>query len=86
MFQVLLNLDEELRKNYLEILTRFYLASESVHKYITDLNNFLTDIEDGLHIQQSLETVLLSDEGKQLMVGQLLIYSTTLFNALILTV
>jgi len=66
--QNLLELDEELRKNYIEILTRFYFAFESVHKYIHDLNAYLNDLEEGIYIQQSLESVLLNDEGKQLMV------------------
>lgn len=32
------DLDEEFRENNTEILSRFYLAFESVHKYIVDLN------------------------------------------------
>jgi len=32
------DLDEEFRENNIEILSRFYLAFESVHKYIMDLN------------------------------------------------
>lgn len=32
------DLDEEFRENNIEILSRFYLAFESVHKYIVDLN------------------------------------------------
>lgn len=31
------DLDEEFRENNIEILSRFYLAFESVHKYIIDL-------------------------------------------------
>lgn len=63
-----MELDEELRKNYIEILTRFYLAFESVHKYVCDLNAFLGDVEEGMYIQHTLETIFLNDEGKQLMV------------------
>ena len=33
--------DDEIRENYLGILTNFYLAFESVHKYIFDLNDQL---------------------------------------------
>ena len=57
-----------MRKNYTEILTRFYLAFESVHKYVSDLNMFLHDLDEGIYIQQTLEIILLNDEGKQLMV------------------
>ena len=34
------DLDEEFRENNIEILSRFYLAFESVHKYIVDLNRY----------------------------------------------
>lgn len=67
--QGLQDLDEELRENYLEIITRFYLTFESIHQYVIDLKRFLEDLEDGIYIQQTLETVLVSEEGKQLMVG-----------------
>lgn len=36
----LLDLDEEFRENNIEILTRFYLAFQSIHKYIVDLNRY----------------------------------------------
>ena len=38
LFKDLQDLDEEFRENHLEILTRFYLAFESIFKYVTDLN------------------------------------------------
>lgn len=34
-------MDEEFRENNIEILTRFYLAFESVHKYVVDLIRFV---------------------------------------------
>ena len=36
--QELQDLDEEFRENHLDIITRFYLAFESIYKYVTDLN------------------------------------------------
>ncbi len=53
----------------MEIVTRFYKAFESIHKYVIDLNRFLEDLEEGVHIQQTLENVLLNDDGKQLLVS-----------------
>ena len=70
--QQLQDLDEEFRENYIDILRRFYLVFESLHKYITDLNRFLDDLEEGLFIQQTLESMLLNEEGKQLLVCSLL--------------
>merc|ERR1719322_304284 len=43
--------DEEFRENNIEILTRFYLAFESIHKYILDLNRYLDDLNEGIYIQ-----------------------------------
>ncbi|GFW82443.1 WASH complex subunit 5 [Trichonephila clavipes] len=59
--------DEEFKENYLDILTRFYLAFESVQKYITDFQHFLEDLDEGIYIQQTLETVLANEDGRQLL-------------------
>lgn len=67
--QNLLDLDEQIRENYLEILTRVYLAFESIHQYVTDLKTFIHELNDGMYIQQTLESVLQDEEGKQLMVS-----------------
>ena len=74
-------MDEEFRENYIEILTRFYLVFESLHKYVGDLNRFLDDLEEGLFIQQTLESVLLNEEGKQLLVcrNSLYLYEVNVF-------
>ncbi|XP_077991105.1 WASH complex subunit 5-like [Glandiceps talaboti] len=73
------DLDEEFRENHIEILTRFYLTFESVHKYVMDLNRFLEDLDEGVFIQQTLETVLLNEDGKQLMCEALFLYGVMLF-------
>ena len=67
--QELQDRDEEFRENHLEILTRFYKVFESIHRYVTDLNKFLEDLDEGVYIQQTLENVLLNMEGKQLLVS-----------------
>lgn len=63
------DIDEEFRDNHLEIITRFYLAFEGIHTFITDLNHFLEELEDGMYIHQTLETVFADVEGKQLLVS-----------------
>uniref|UniRef100_M3ZAQ8 WASH complex subunit 5 n=1 Tax=Nomascus leucogenys TaxID=61853 RepID=M3ZAQ8_NOMLE len=68
------DLDEEFRENNIEIVTRFYLAFQSVHKYIVDLNRYLDDLNEGVYIQQTLETVLLNEDGKQLLCEALYLY------------
>nr|XP_056710522.1 WASH complex subunit 5 [Euleptes europaea] len=74
----LLDLDDEFRENNIEILTRFYLAFQSVHKYIVDLNRYLDDLNEGIYIQQTIETVLLNEDGKQLLCEALYLYGVML--------
>lgn len=62
------DLDDEVRENYLDILSRCFLAFESVHQYVSDLKFFIQEVNDGMYIQQSLETILQDNEGKQLLV------------------
>lgn len=64
------NLDDEVRENYLDILSRCFLAFESVHQYVSDLKFFIQELNDGMYIQQNLETILQDSEGKQLLVCQ----------------
>lgn len=61
-------MDDEVRENYLDLLTRFYLAFESTHQYAADLKQFIDELNRGYYIQQTLESVLQDVEGKQLMV------------------
>ncbi|XP_067001738.2 WASH complex subunit 5 [Anabrus simplex] len=72
------DLDEEFRENYSEILTRFYLVFESIHKYVSDLNRYLEELDEGLYIQQTLESVLQTEEGKQLLCEALYLYGVML--------
>ncbi|XP_065176777.1 WASH complex subunit 5-like [Sycon ciliatum] len=75
---MLQDLDEEFRENHMEILTRFYLAFESIYKYVSDLNRFLEDLEEGVYIQHTLEMVLFNGDGKQLMSESLYLYGVML--------
>lgn len=75
---VLHDKDDEIRDNYLTVLTNFYLAFESVHRYVTDLNSFLTDLDEGQFIQQNLDSVMINMDGKQLMCEALYLYGVML--------
>lgn len=46
------------------------MAFESVHQYVSNLKFFLHEVNEGMYIQQSLESILQDDEGKQLLVIQ----------------
>ena len=66
--EYLQQLDEELKENHVDLLKRFYRLFESMHRFVTDLTVYIGDLDDGVFIQQSLETVFLDTEGKQLLV------------------
>lgn len=76
LFQLLRDIDEEFKDNHINTIKRFYLVFESIHTYILDLNQYLDNVEEGIYIQQTLETIFMDPEGKQLLVS--LIYFSTL--------
>jgi WASH complex subunit strumpellin len=75
----LLDLDEEFRESHMPILERFYTLFESIYKYIKDFLKFLTDLENGvIFIQQTFESVLVNQDGKQLLAEGLYLYGVML--------
>ncbi|KAL1518312.1 hypothetical protein ABEB36_001954 [Hypothenemus hampei] len=77
--EALRNLDEEFRDNHIQIIKRFYLLFESIHSYVTDLNHYVEELEEGIYIHQSLETVFQNPEGKQLLCESLYLYGLMLY-------
>ncbi|KAG9509962.1 WASH complex subunit 5, partial [Fragariocoptes setiger] len=61
------DLDGELCENYLDIINRFYATFESIYRYSLDLNSFIDELNDGLFIESSIETVLQDVNGRQLL-------------------
>eukprot|EP00756_Hemistasia_phaeocysticola_P004516 Hpha_TRINITY_DN12863_c0_g2::TRINITY_DN12863_c0_g2_i1::g.24075::m.24075/K18464/RTSC, SPG8; WASH complex subunit strumpellin len=74
----LIEKDEEFRETHMEVLHRFYLLFESIWKYITDLLRFWEDIREGFFIQQTFESILVDNEGKQLMAEAIYYYGVML--------
>ncbi|CAO1331812.1 unnamed protein product [Diamesa serratosioi] len=74
----LAEMDEMIRENYSRILCRFYLAFESIFEYVVNLNEFITQLNDGEFIQQSIETILQDPEGCQLLCESLYLYAVML--------
>lgn len=75
---LLQDIDEEFRENNIEILRRFYKAFESVLLYITDLISFLESLENGVFIQQTMDSLMGHPEGKQLLAESLYLYGIML--------
>ncbi|XP_071514464.1 WASH complex subunit 5 isoform X1 [Panulirus ornatus] len=74
----LLDIDDEIRESHSSILGRIYAAFESIHRYVTDLNNFLQDLSEGTFIQRTLENIFTNEDGKQLMCEALYLYGVML--------
>jgi WASH complex subunit strumpellin len=70
--------DEEFKENHLEILIRFFKLFESIYRYVKDFNRFLEDLNEGVYVQQTMESVLLNEEGKQLLCEALYLYGVML--------
>ncbi|KAH8239500.1 hypothetical protein KR032_005093 [Drosophila birchii] len=75
--QALTELDDEVRSQ-LPLITRFYLAFQSIHHYATDLDQYIKELDSGYYIQQTLETVLQEDEGRQLLCESLYLFGVIL--------
>ncbi|KAF6213806.1 hypothetical protein GE061_011528 [Apolygus lucorum] len=71
-------ISEEIRDYYGDVLHRFYVAYDSIYKYISDLNTFIEELVDGTYIQQNMDTVFLSEDGVQLMCESAYLYGVML--------
>ncbi|KCV67711.1 hypothetical protein H696_05819 [Fonticula alba] len=74
----LLERDASLRDSLFDIVQRFYLLFESIYKYSDDLVNVITDLQDGVFVHQSLETMMIDFKGRQLLVEALYLYGCML--------
>lgn len=63
----------------MEIINQFYFLFENVYKYIHDLNEYIDEVQRGVYIQHTLETMFQSVEGKQLLVIIFLQYFMHIF-------
>ncbi|XP_017043328.1 WASH complex subunit homolog 5 [Drosophila ficusphila] len=73
----LTELDDEARAQ-LPLITRFYLAFQSIHHYASDLRQYIEELNSGYYIQQTLETVLQEEEGRQLLCESLYLFGVIL--------
>ena len=70
--------DEDVWLTHGPLIDRFFGLFESIYKYIKDFVKVVNDIRDGVYLQQTVEGVLLDDEGKQLMCEVLYLYGVLL--------
>jgi len=70
--------DAEVWEAHGRIVCRVFALFEAVYTYIKDFAKCVSDLRDGLYIQQTVESVLEHDEGKQLMCEALYLYGVLL--------
>ncbi|CAJ1027996.1 Hereditary spastic paraplegia protein strumpellin, putative [Leishmania lindenbergi] len=63
----LLILDKEFYDTHMELLERFMTLFRGIYGYVTELNRYVREIQDGQHVAQTLDTVLESLDGQQLL-------------------
>lgn len=71
-------LDAAFCEQHIGILTRFYQSFESIHLYVLELRSILHELDDGVFIQQTLESVLQHTEGRQLLIESVYLYGVML--------
>ncbi|CAM6121354.1 unnamed protein product [Calypogeia fissa] len=74
----LVALDEEFRENYHPFVERFFLLFDGIVKYYNDISRYLEDLQEGVYIQSTVESVLENEEGRQLMVEALVLHGVIL--------
>ncbi|KAF0307313.1 WASH complex subunit 5 [Amphibalanus amphitrite] len=74
-------LDTQFKESYCNVISRFYMAYESIFKYAIDLNGYLSDLSEGVYFQHSLDNVFADADGKQLMCEALYLLGVQLLTA-----
>lgn len=74
----LVDVDGEFFEAYEAILMRFYGLFESIVKYKKDFQEFVENLDSGIFIQYTVESVVQDIDGKQLMCEALYLYGTML--------
>lgn len=61
------------------ILERFYYLFEAIYKYASSINQFLRELDAGIvFVQQSFESLLNNQDGRQLMIESIYLYGVML--------
>ena len=74
-----IELDENFRESYVEIIERFYQLFESIYTYYRDYKSLIANVHDGYFIEYNLESILQNQEGKRLMIEAAYLYGVMLF-------
>ena len=54
----LIDIDEQFKEAYLDIIERFYALFESIHQYYLEINEFLTRVRENYYIDFTMEQII----------------------------
>jgi WASH complex subunit strumpellin len=74
----LIELDENFKETYMDIIERFFQLFESIYSYYTDLKMFIQNVHEANFIDHTMETILVNPEGKRLMLEIFYLYGVML--------
>ena len=63
----LIELDENFRESYIDIIERFYQLYTSIYHYYQDFLRYLDNVREGFFLEYTLESILILRDGKQLL-------------------
>ena len=63
----LIELDENFRESYMDIIERFYQLYASISDYYKDFIKYIDNIRSGFFLEYTFESILQQRDGKQLM-------------------
>lgn len=74
----LIDLDENFRESYMEIIERFFQVFDSIYNYYKEFKTFIANVHEGYFIDFNLEAILQNQEGKRLLIEAIYLYGVML--------
>jgi WASH complex subunit strumpellin len=62
----LIDVDEQFKESYLDIIERFYTLFESIYLYYQEINSFISSVRENVFLDFTLESIMQDKEGKRL--------------------
>jgi len=64
----LIDIDEQFKESYLDIIERIYTLFDSIYKYRVEINEFVSRVRENYYIDFNIETIIQEREGKRLLI------------------
>ncbi|XP_077250204.1 uncharacterized protein LOC143889756 isoform X2 [Tasmannia lanceolata] len=71
-------LEDQLRESCSAFMERFFLLANGVVLYYQELVKYLHDLQEGVHVQSTLERVMVNENGRQLLTESLKLFGCLL--------